>query len=90
VTALSRSATARPTRTATTSASRATLRYETPGGTVANLNSAYLHRRFHSFDDEIVIGPAGAPPLTDEFDQRNKGHDFEIGGDIDFALGPGA
>jgi len=66
-----------------------TLRYETAGGTVANLNSAYLHRRFHSFDDEIVIGPAGAPPLTDEFDQRNKGYDFEIGGDIDFALGPG-
>lgn len=66
-----------------------TLRYETPDGTIANLNAAYLHRRFHSFDDEIVVGPAGAPPLTDEFDQRNKGHDFEIGGDIDFALGPG-
>jgi hypothetical protein len=66
-----------------------TLRYQTPGGTVANLNTSYLHRRFHSFDDEIVTGPAGAPPLTDKFDQRNKGHDFEVGGDIDFALGPG-
>jgi len=66
-----------------------TLRYETPGGTIANLNSSYLHRRFHSFDDEIVIGPPGAPPLTDEFDQKNRGHDFEIGGDLDFALGPG-
>jgi hypothetical protein len=65
------------------------LRYQTPGGTVANLNAAYLHRRFHSYDDEIVVGPAGAPALTDEFDQRNKGHDFEIGGDIDFALGAG-
>lgn len=66
-----------------------TLRYQTPGGTVANLNTAYLHRRFHSFDDEIVTGPAGAPPLTDEFDQKNRGHDFEVGGDVDFALGPG-
>ncbi len=65
------------------------LRYQAPGGTVVNLNAAYLHRRFHSFDDEIVIGPVGAPPLTDEFDQRNKGHDFELGGDVDFALGPG-
>jgi hypothetical protein len=66
-----------------------TLRYQTPGGTVANLNASYLHRRFHSFDDEIVVGPAGAPPLTDEFDQRNRGHDLELGGEIDFALGPG-
>jgi hypothetical protein len=66
-----------------------TLRYQTPGGTIANLNAAYLHRRFHSYDDEIVVGPVGAPPLTDEFDQRNKGHDFELGGDIDFALGSG-
>jgi outer membrane cobalamin receptor len=66
-----------------------TLRYQTPGGTIANLNTAYLHRRFRSFDDEIVIGPPGTPPLTDEFDQKNRGHDFEIGGDIDFALGPG-
>jgi hypothetical protein len=66
-----------------------TLRYETPGGTIGNLNAAYLRRRFHSFDDEIVIGPPGSPPLTDEFDQRNRGYDFEIGGDVDFALGPG-
>lgn len=66
-----------------------TLRYQTPGGMVANLNAAYLHRRFHSFEDEFVIGPAGVPPLSEKFDQRNRGHDLEIGGDIDFALGPG-
>ncbi|HSG35677.1 MAG TPA: TonB-dependent receptor [Sphingomonadaceae bacterium] len=66
-----------------------TLRYQTPGRTVANLNASYLHRRFHAFEEENVIGPQGAPPLTDNFNQRNRGHDFEIGGDIDFALGPG-
>ena len=65
------------------------LKYRTPGGLVANFNASYLRRRFHSFDDEIVVGPLGAPPLTDEFDQRNRGHDLEFGGDIDFALGPG-
>jgi hypothetical protein len=63
--------------------------YRTDGGTVMNLNSAYLSRRFHSFDNENVIGPAGAPPLTDLFGQVNRGHDREFGGDIDFALGPG-
>jgi hypothetical protein len=67
----------------------ATLRYRTLGGTVANLNGSYLSRRFHSFEDEFVIGPAGAPPLTDRFDQVNRGHDLELGGDIEFALGPG-
>jgi len=65
------------------------VRYQTPGGTLLNANASYLHRRFHSFEDEIAIGPAGAPPLTDKFRQRNKGHDREFGGDIDFALGPG-
>jgi len=66
-----------------------TLRYQSPGGTIANLNASYLHRRFHGFEDETVVGPVGAPPLTDSFNQRNKGYDLEIGGDIDFALGPG-
>ena len=65
------------------------VRYRTPGGTLLNVNASYLHRRFHSFEDEIVVGPAGALPLTDRFRQRNKGHDRELGGDIDFALGPG-
>ena len=27
--------------------------------------------------------------LTDNFDQVNRGHDLEFGGDIEFALGPG-
>ncbi|MGV3556140.1 MAG: TonB-dependent receptor plug domain-containing protein [Croceibacterium sp.] len=66
-----------------------TMRYQTPGGTLLNANASYLHRRFHSFEDEVVVGPAGAPPLTDEFRQRNKGHDRELGGDVDFALGTG-
>ncbi|MXO58155.1 TonB-dependent receptor plug domain-containing protein [Altererythrobacter salegens] len=65
------------------------LRYQTVGGTLINANASYLHRRFHSFEDEMVVGPVGTPPLTDMFRQRNKGHDFEIGGDIDFELGPG-
>lgn len=63
--------------------------YETVGGTLLNINGSYLHRRFKSFDDEFVIGPVGAAPLTDLFDQRNRGHDRELGGDIDFALGGG-
>ena len=65
------------------------LAYETAGGTLFNLNSSYLHRRFRSFDEEVVIAPVGAPPLVDRFDQRNRGYDFEIGGDVDFAVGPG-
>lgn len=63
--------------------------YRTDGGTVMNLNGAYLSRRFKSLDNENVIGPAGAPLLTDLFSQTNRGHDRELGGDIDFALGAG-
>ncbi len=65
------------------------MNYRSAGGLVANLNASYLHRRFRAFEDEIVVGPAGALPLTDELDQRNRGHDREIGGDVDFDLGPG-
>lgn len=65
------------------------LRYTTSGGTLINLNAAYLHRRFRSGEDEFVVGPAGAPPLSDIFRQRNRGYDLELGGDIDFALGDG-
>ena len=65
------------------------VRYDTAGGAIANLNASYLHRRYRSFEDEYVTGPASAPPLSDRFDQRNRGHDFELGGDFDFALGPG-
>ena len=67
----------------------AALRYRALGGLVANLNGSYLSRRFKSFEDEVAIGPAGAPPLTDRFDQVNRGHDLEFGGDIEFAFGPG-
>lgn len=67
----------------------ASLRYETPGGLIANLSGAYLHRRFKNRDYETVIGPGAALPLTDFFDQRNRGHDQEIGGDVEFDLGGG-
>ena len=65
------------------------LSYTTAGGTLLNFNGSYLHRRFKSFEYEFVTGPAGTPPLTDDFDQRNRGHDRELGGDIDFALAGG-
>lgn len=65
------------------------LSYTTAGGTVLNFNGSYLHRRFKSFEFEDVIGPLGTPPLTDRFNQRNRGHDRELGGDIDFALAGG-
>ncbi|MXO73308.1 TonB-dependent receptor plug domain-containing protein [Alteraurantiacibacter buctensis] len=63
--------------------------YTTHGGTLLNFNASYLLRRFKSFEYEFVTGPAGTPPLTDDFDQRNRGHDREVGGDIDFALAGG-
>ncbi|MEO5706530.1 MAG: TonB-dependent receptor plug domain-containing protein [Alteraurantiacibacter sp.] len=63
--------------------------YTTAGGTLLNFNGSYLHRRFKLFDDEAVTGPPALPLLTDLIDQRNRGHDRELGADIDFALGAG-
>lgn len=67
----------------------ASARYTTAGGLVANLSSSYLLRRFRNVEDETLLAPADLPPAVEAIRATNRGHDFEIGGDLDFDLGPG-
>jgi hypothetical protein len=64
------------------------LRYNFPGGMVANLSGSLLLRRFRGLDDEQVVEP-GLPPALEAIRFRNKGYDYDIGGDVTFGLGPG-
>ena len=67
----------------------ASARYATSGGLIANLGSSYLLRRFRNVEDETLIAPLGLPSAIEAIRATNRGHDFEIGGDLDFDLGPG-
>lgn len=65
------------------------LRYDTPGGAIGNFNAAYQWNRFRSMEDEFVVVPAGLPSQIERIRTRDRGYNYEIGGDFEFALGPG-
>jgi len=64
------------------------LKWDGPGSTVAHLNANYNRSYTHSSfeeDRDLVTGV----DLNRDVDNHNKAYGYEIGGDIDFALGPG-
>jgi hypothetical protein len=64
------------------------LKWDGPGSTVANFNANYSRTYSDlSFDEQRDL-VTGVDFLRD-FDNRNRGYGYEIGGDVDFALGPG-
>ncbi len=64
------------------------LRYGLPGGAVANLNGSLLLRRFRERQQELTVSPGDAPVFEDIFTFL-RGYDYEIGGDLEFALAGG-
>ena len=62
--------------------------YDGPGSSVGNLNFSY--RQFYfDFDEESLRTTTGLADRTRIVDQQTHGHDYEIGGDFELALGPG-
>ena len=64
------------------------LKWTSPGGTVVNLNGNYNWSIIDNSDDEnrdLVTGT----DLYRDFQQTERDHGYEIGGDVDFHLGPG-
>ena len=65
-----------------------TLKWTSPGGTIANLNANYNWTIIDNSNDEnrdLVNGI----DLFRDYQLRDREHGYEISGDIDFALGPG-
>lgn len=81
----------------------ASLKWDGPGSAVAHLNASYALIFFDSTNNEERIVPPGYdgrdyyPFDSDlgrvdrhrDYDPRQRNHNFEIGGDFEFALGPG-
>lgn len=65
-----------------------TLKWDGPGSMVANFNANYNRTYNHFSNDEQRDLVTGVDRLRD-FDNHNRGYAYEIGGDVDFALGPG-
>ena len=64
------------------------LKWDGPGSSVANFNANYSRTYSDFSNDEVRDLVTGIDYLRD-FDNRTRGYAYEIGGDIDFALGPG-
>jgi len=59
-----------------------------PNNTVANLNVQYRHFD-DTFSNDELRRPIGNDTQFRDFDNSGRGHDYEIGGDIEFGMGPG-
>ena len=81
----------------------ATLKWDGPGSSVAHFNASYALVFFDSTNKEDRTVPPGYDghdyyPFDDdlgggsrhrEYDPHERDHNYEIGGDLEFALGPG-
>jgi hypothetical protein len=64
------------------------LKWDGPGSTVANFNANY-GRTYSDFSNDEVRDLVTGVDRVRDLDNRTRGYAYEIGGDIDFALGPG-
>jgi len=64
------------------------LKWDAPGSAVANLNASYQRTYFDSTNSEERTRPGGVDRHRD-YTPRERAYNYEIGGDFEFALGPG-
>lgn len=64
------------------------LKWTSPGGAIANLNASYNRNQTDFSLDEDRRPVLGGGQFRD-FDNGSRGHGYEVGGDIDFKVGPG-
>ena len=64
------------------------LKWKGPGGTVTNINASYAQNFSHGSNDERRDLVVGVDRFRD-FSSVSRGYAYEIGGDIDLAVGPG-
>lgn len=64
------------------------IKWDGPGSMVGNFNAFYRQHYFDLTQDEERTRPGGVNRHWD-YDGRGRDHDYEIGGDLEFALGAG-
>jgi len=66
----------------------ASLKWDGPGSSVAHFNAEYQQTYQDTLDREIRVVPGGVDRLYD-YTPHDRDHNYEIGGDYEFKLGPG-
>jgi hypothetical protein len=64
------------------------LRWNSPGGAIANVNASYTRNYYDFSNDEDRDLVLGVDRFRD-FNNTRDGYGYELGGDLDLALGPG-
>ncbi|MEO6386892.1 MAG: TonB-dependent receptor plug domain-containing protein [Croceibacterium sp.] len=64
------------------------LKWDGPGTSVGHFNASYQRGFFNLHDDEERTRPGGIDRHRD-YDARDRPYNYELGGDFEFALGPG-
>ncbi|HEU4650266.1 MAG TPA: TonB-dependent receptor plug domain-containing protein, partial [Croceibacterium sp.] len=64
------------------------LKWDGPGSAVANFNANY-NRTYSDFSNDERRDLVTGIDSTRDLDNRTRGYAYEIGGDVDFAFGPG-
>lgn len=65
------------------------LRISGPGSSLANLTASWQWNRSRNREDENTVVAPGEPFWLEEIRTSNDGYNYEISGDVQFALGPG-
>jgi amidase len=65
------------------------LRIDGPGSSIGNFSALYQRSWNRSREDEFVVALPGAPSLLEQIRTHSDGHNYELGGDFEVALGPG-
>jgi hypothetical protein len=65
-----------------------TLKWDGPASSVGNFNASYQRIRFDLHDDQERTRIDGDHRHVD-YDPHERGYNYELGGDFEFALGPG-
>jgi hypothetical protein len=64
------------------------LKWNGPGGSIAHLNAQYQQTYADTLDSEQRTDPGGVDRLY-RYTPHDRDHNYEIGGDFEFKLGPG-
>jgi hypothetical protein len=64
------------------------VKWDGPGSMVANFSANYS-RTYTDFSNDELRHPVGGVDVFRDFDNDDDGYSYEVGGDLEFALGPG-
>lgn len=67
-----------------------TVGFTTPGGMKVSLRGSYQRSWSKNYEFEDTFAPVAAPPWSRRITGKGHGYNYELGGELEFDLGPGS